>query len=149
MLEDTDALCSLVKEGRGVPEMLDVVDGVSKEDALEVSLYDTEFRLVMLGVFVEDSNPLNVSVGLTVCVTPVGKVVILGVHVYKLDGVTECELVTVIECVLGGDRVADCDFVNRPEADTLFDRRVVDVPFSLDVIVLEEDGDLLPLEEGV
>lgn len=66
MLEDTDALCSLVKEGRGVPEMLDVVDGVSKEDALEVSLYDTEFRLVMLGVFVEDSKPLNVSVGPTV-----------------------------------------------------------------------------------
>ena len=54
-----------------------------------------------------------------------------------------------MECVLGGDRVADCDFVNMPEADTLFDRRVVDVPRSLDVIVLEEDGDLLVLEEGV
>ena len=103
----------------------------------------------MLGVFVEDCKPLNVSVGLTVCVTPVGNVVILGVHVYKLDVVTEWELVTLMECVLGGDRVADCDFVNRPEADTLFDRRVVVVPLSLDVIVLEEDGDLLPLEEGV
>lgn len=32
--------------------MLDVVDGVSKEDALEVSLYDTEFSVVTLGVFV-------------------------------------------------------------------------------------------------
>ena len=68
---------------------------------------------------------------------------------YKLDVVTECELVTVMECVLGGDRVADCDFVNRPEADTVYDIRVVDVPLSLDVIVLEDDGDLLPLEEGV
>jgi hypothetical protein len=63
--------------------------------------------------------------------------------------VTECEFVTLIECDLRGDGLEDCDFVNRPEADTLFDIRVVDVPFSLDVIVLEEDGDLLALEEGV
>lgn len=62
---------------------------------------------------------------------------------------TDCELVTLIECDLRGDGLEDCDFVNRPEADTLFDRRVVVVPLSLDVIVLEEDGDLLPLEEGV
>ena len=148
-LEDTEELCSLVKEARGVPEALDVVDGLDEWEILEVSLYETELSIVMLGVFVEESNPLNVSVGLTVCVTPVGKVVILGVHVYKLDVVTECELVTVMECVLGGDRVADCDFVNRPEADTVYDIRVVDVPLSLDVIVLEDDGDLLPLEEGV
>ena len=62
---------------------------------------------------------------------------------------TECEFVTLIECDLRGDGLEDCDFVNRPEADTVFDIRDVEVPLSLDVIVLEDDGDLLPLEEGV
>lgn len=62
---------------------------------------------------------------------------------------TDCELVTLIECDLRGDGLEDCDFVNRPEADTVFDIRVVDVRLSVDVIVLEDDCDLLPLEEGV
>lgn len=149
VLEDTETLGSFVKEGRGVPESLDVMDVLDEWELLEVSLYDTEFTVVTLGVFVEDCSPLNVSVGLTVWVTPVGNVVILGVHVYKLDAVTDCELVTLIECDLRGDGLEDCDFVNRPEADTVFDIRDVEVPLSLDVIVLEDDCDLLPLEEGV
>ena len=62
---------------------------------------------------------------------------------------TDCEFVTLIECDLRGDELEDCDLVNRPEADTVFDIRDVEVPLSLDVIVLEDDGDLLPLEEGV
>jgi len=63
--------------------------------------------------------------------------------------VTDCEFVTLIECDLRGDGLEDCDLVNRPEADMVFDIRLVDVPLSLDVIVLEDDCDLLTLEEGV
>ena len=62
---------------------------------------------------------------------------------------TDCELVTLIECDLRGDGLEDCDLVNRPEADTVFDIRDVEVPLSLDVIVLEDDCDLLALEEDV
>jgi hypothetical protein len=46
-------------------------------------------EMLLLAVFVGDSAPLNVFVTVTVSVTPVGNVVILGVPVFACDTVTE------------------------------------------------------------
>ena len=43
----------------------------------------------------------------TVSVTPVGNVVILGVPVFACDTVTECEFVTVEQGVGGDERLDD------------------------------------------
>jgi hypothetical protein len=56
---------------------------------------------------VGDAAPLNVFVTVTVSVTPVGKVVILGVPVFACDTVTECEFVTVEQRVRGGEGLDD------------------------------------------
>ena len=60
-----------------------------------------------LPVFVGDAAPLNVFVTVTVSVTPVGKVVILGVPVFACDTVTEREFVTVEQRVTGGEGLDD------------------------------------------
>ena len=57
---------------------------------------------LLLPVFVGDAAPLNVFVTVTVSVTPVGKVVILGVPVFACDTVTECEF-----CLLYTSDAAD------------------------------------------
>lgn len=54
-----------------------------------------------------DAAPLNVFVTVTVSVTPVGNVVILGVPVFACDTVTECEFVTVAQRVRRDDRLDD------------------------------------------
>jgi hypothetical protein len=56
---------------------------------------------------VGDAAPLNVFVTVTVSVTPVGKVVILGVPVFACDTVTECEFVTVEQRVGRDERLDD------------------------------------------
>lgn len=45
--------------------------------------------MLLLGVVDDDATPLNVFVTVTVSVTPVGKVVILGVPVFACVTVTE------------------------------------------------------------
>jgi len=62
---------------------------------------------LLLPVFVGDAAPLNVFVTVTVSVTPVGKVVILGVPVFACVTVTECEFVTVEQRVRGGEGLDD------------------------------------------
>jgi hypothetical protein len=56
---------------------------------------------------VGDAAPLNVFVTVTVSVTPVGKVVILGVPVFACVTVTECEFVTVEQRVRGDEGLDD------------------------------------------
>jgi len=85
----------------------------------------------------------------TVSVTPVGKVVILGVGVPTFDSVTERETLVVAHRDAGGDRVDETDFVLPPEVVSVFDIRAVVVCLTLDETVVEDDCDLLVLAEGV
>ena len=64
-------------------------------------------EILLLAVVEEDATPLNVFVTVTVSVTPVGNVVILGVPVFTCDTVTECEFVTVEQGVGGDERLDD------------------------------------------
>lgn len=81
-LGDTEGESSAVAEGRGVAEMLSVGDAVVslEKDATFVRLGLAE--MLLLAVVDFDAAPLNVFVTVTVSVTPVGKVVILGVPVF-------------------------------------------------------------------
>ncbi len=86
----------------------------------------------------------------TVSVTPVGKVVILGVGVPTFDNVTERETLVVAHRDTGGDRVDETEFVLRPEVVvSVFDIRAVVVCLALEETVVEDDCDLLVLAEGV
>jgi len=85
----------------------------------------------------------------TVSVTPVGKVVILGVGVPIFDSVTERETLVVAHRDAGGVRVDETEFVLRPEVVSVFDIRAVVVCLTLDETVVEDDCDLLVLAEGV
>jgi hypothetical protein len=85
----------------------------------------------------------------TVSVTPVGNVVILGVGVPTFDSVTDRETLVVAHRDTGGDRVDETDFVLPPEVVSVFDIRGVRVCLALDEIVVEDDCDLLVLAEGV
>ena len=85
----------------------------------------------------------------TVSVTPVGKVVILGVGVPSFDGVTDLETVAVEHRDARCDGLDDCDRVVKPEGVTVFDIRPLGVCLALDETVGEDDCDLLPLLEGV
>lgn len=86
---------------------------------------------------------------MTVSVTPVGNVVILGVGVPTLDGVTDRETLVVAHRDTGGEGLDETDFVLPPEVVSVFDIRAVRVSFALDETVVEDDCDLLVLEEGV
>jgi hypothetical protein len=52
-------------------------------------VYDPKLVTVLLAVFVMEGKSLEVYVVVTVCVTPVGKAVMLGVDVSGFDCVTE------------------------------------------------------------
>ncbi len=64
-------------------------------------------EMLPLTVVDADATPLNVFVTVTVSVTPVGKVVILGVPVFACVTVTECEFVTVEQRDTGGEGLDD------------------------------------------
>ena len=63
--------------------------------------------MLLLAVVDDDATPLNVFVTVTVSVTPVGNVVILGVPVFACVTVTECEFVTVEHRDTGGEGLDD------------------------------------------
>lgn len=89
MLGDSEEEGRLVLDTRAVGEMLSVGDAVEslEKDPTFVRLGLAEMLLL---AFVEgDTTPLNVFVTVTVSVTPVGKVVILGVPVFAWVTVTE------------------------------------------------------------
>jgi len=96
-----------------------------------------------------DSLALPLYVVVTVSVTPVGNVVMLGVPVLARDPVTECDLVRIADGVIRGDGLDDTDLVIRADADTLVVRRAVGVTRVDNEAVVEEEGDLLSLVDGV
>jgi len=106
-------------------------------------------RAVLLGATVTDAIPEDVYVVVTVSVTPVGNVVILGVGVPSFDCVTDLETVAEEHRDARCDGLDEADLVIKPEAETVFDIRAVDVCLALDETVVEDDCDLLPLAEGV
>jgi hypothetical protein len=76
----------------------------------------------------------------TVSVTPVGNVVILGVPVLSREAVTDLDTVVVEHLDPLGDGLADLERVVSPDGLWLTERRPVAVCFSLDVVVLETAG---------
>ena len=83
--------------------------------------------------------------------TPVGNVVILGVAVLSIDGVTDLETVVLEHLDPVGDGLEDWDRVRTAERVWLTEKRLVIVPFSLRVVVLEirgvEEALVLPLKD--
>ena len=77
---------------------------------------------------------------MTVSVTPVGNVVILGVPVLCIEGVTDFETVVVEHLDTVGDGLKDCERVRTPVRVWLTDKRPVAVCLSLDVTVLDLTG---------
>ena len=63
--------------------------------------------------------------------------------------VTGCDLVRIADRVIRGDGVDDDDRLTRTEALTLAVRRAVGVSRVDNDTVVEEDGDLLCLVDGV
>jgi hypothetical protein len=106
-------------------------------------------KALLLCVAEADFIPEEVYVVVTVSVTPVGNVVILGVGVPSFDGDTDLETVAEEHRESRSDGLYEADIVIKPEADTVFDIRAVDVCLALDETVVEDDCDLLPLAEGV
>lgn len=98
-------------------------------------------------MFVCEAIPDDVYVVVTVSVTPVGKVVILGVPVFTIDCVTDLVFVTVAHLVTRVDGLDVWDFVIIPDLVILDDIRLLNVSFTLDDTVVDDDGDLLFLEE--
>jgi hypothetical protein len=88
----------------------------------------------------------------TVSVTPVGNVVILGVPVLSIDGVTDLETVVLEHLDPVGDGLEDWDRVASPVRVWLTDIRLVTVCLSLDVTVLDltgvEEALVLPLKDA-
>ena len=89
------------------------------------------------------AEPVNVVV--TVSVTPVGNVVILGVPVLCIDAVTDLDTVVLEHLEPIGDGLEDWDRVFSPVGLWLTDRRPVVVCLSLDVT----DLDLTGVEEAL
>jgi len=85
----------------------------------------------------------------TVSVTPVGNVVILGVGVPSFDGDTDLETVAEEHREARCDGLDETDFVIQPEGVRLFDIRPLRVCLALDETVVEDECDLLTLAEGV
>jgi len=106
-------------------------------------------EMLLLAVFVGDSAPLNVFVTVTVSVTPVGNVVILGVPVFACDTVTEWEFVTVEQHVGGDERLDETDLVAAFVFVCVLDIRPVIDSLALNETVVEEEWDLLCLDDGV
>jgi len=96
-------------------------------------------EMLLLAVVDDDSTPLNVFVTVTVSVTPVGKVVILGVPVFACDTVTECEFVTVEQRVRGGEGLDDTDLVPAFVLVCVLDIRPVIDSLGLNETVVEEE----------
>lgn len=86
---------------------------------------------------------------MTVSVTPVGNVVMLGVPVLAIDCVTDLEFVTVVVLLIGGERLDDCerDLTLVELCDT--EMRPVCDCLEVNETVVEEDCDLLILADGV
>lgn len=89
---------------------------------------------------------------MTVSVTPVGNVVILGVPVLCIEGVTDFETVVVEHLDPVGEGLFDLDRVVNPVGLWLPDKRPVAVCLSLDVTVLDltgvTDALVLALKDG-
>ena len=104
---------------------------------------------MLLGVLVEELATDDVYVVVTVSVTPVGNVVMLGVPVLAIDCVTDLEFVTVVVLLIGVEGLDDCDLVfrfvelcdtdTRPDCDCL----------GLNETVLEDEGDRVTFVDGV
>lgn len=69
--------------------------------------------------------------------------------VFFIDCVTDCEFVAVTHLELSCVELELCDFVITLVLVSLTDIRPVLEPFALEEIVVEDEGDLLPFEEGV
>lgn len=106
-------------------------------------------KALLLCVAEADFIPEEVYVVVTVSVTPVGNVVILGVGVPSFDGDTDLETVAEEHREARCDGLDETDFVIQPEGVRLFDIRPLRVCLALDETVVEDDCDLLTLAEGV
>ena len=111
-------------------------------------MFGADRDIVAVGVYAAD--PVYVVV--TVSVTPVGNVVILGVPVLSIDGVTDLETVVLEHLDPVGDGLDDLDRVTCPVRLWLTDMRLVTVCLSLDVTVLDlmgvEEALVLALKDG-
>ncbi len=149
ILDDSEGELVEDKVSSGVDDTLCVELTLGVVEIVAESLYDNVFTIVLLGVVVLDLSDVNVYVGVTVCVTPVGNVVILGLPVLTTDCVTDVVLSTVELRVIDGEGLDDCDFVINAvlviDTETLPD----DDGFLVSVTVVEDDADLLDLEEDV
>ena len=103
----------------------------------------------MLGVAVLDAIPEDVYVVVTVSVTPVGNVVILGVEVLTMEREAARDPVAVAHRDTGGDLLDDCDLEIAAELVSVFDIRLVGLCRGLKETVGEDDCDLVILVEEV
>ena len=85
----------------------------------------------------------------TVSVTPVGKVVILGVEVLSCDTVTCTLPLTLPDLVLTGERVAPPLFDTNPERLTVREPCAEEEGTTVKVRVGEADCDLLTLPDAL
>lgn len=104
---------------------------------------------MLLCVAVADAIPEEVYVVVTVSVTPVGNVVILGVEVLTMEGEAGRDSVAVAHRDTGGDRLDDCDLEIAPDLVSVFDIRLVGLCRGLKETVVEDDCDRVVLLEGV
>jgi hypothetical protein len=148
-LDEAELDSRLVVEGNALGETLSDADTLAKVVTDWTLVWDTVFDIVLLAVFVMEGKSLEVYVVVTVCVTPVGKAVILGVDVSGFDCVTEWEFVPVEHRELRWDGLADCDLLIFPLGVWVFESLVVSVCRGLSETVVEEDSDLLFLLDGV
>ncbi len=103
----------------------------------------------MLGVAIADDAPEEVYVVVTVSVTPVGNVVILGVEVLAMDDEGGRDTVALPLRETGGDRLDDCVLELAPEVVPVLDMRLVRLCRGLEETVVEDDCDRVGLLEGV
>ena len=80
---------------------------------------------MLLCVAVVDAIPEEVYVVVTVSVTPVGNVVILGVEVLTMEREAGRDPVAVAHRDTGGERLDDCDLEFAIEVVSVFDIRLV------------------------
>ena len=102
-----------------------------------------------LCVAVVDAISEDVYVVVTVSVTPVGNVVILGVEVLTMEGDAARDPVAVAHRDTGGERLDDCDLEIAADLVSVFDIRAVGLFLPLDDTVVEDDCDLVSLAEDV
>lgn len=102
-----------------------------------------------LCVAVVDAISEDVYVVVTVSVTPVGNVVILGVEVLTMEGDAARDPVAVAHRDTGGERLDDCDLEIAADLVSVFDIRLVGVCRGLKETVVEDDCERVVLLEGV